>query len=148
AFPVLRHPRETVSDAEFLLGTVGRLWTRGIEADVDAIREGGAPRRRIPLPTYPFEHKRHWIERADALPTKRTDHAPRKRALAKKSRVEDWFYLPSHRRSVVGPARKDLGPFLVLSNGAGLGDRLAERLAPDGVVRVTPGRDFQRFAED
>ncbi|MFI6785817.1 amino acid adenylation domain-containing protein [Nonomuraea sp. NPDC050383] len=42
-----------------LLEAVGRLWVSG--ADVDWARVG-PPGRRVPLPSYPFERRRYWIE--------------------------------------------------------------------------------------
>src|SRR5690606_1989921 len=36
-----------------IMGALGRLWISGVTPDWDAIQ--GAPRARVPLPTYPFE---------------------------------------------------------------------------------------------
>lgn len=47
-----------------LLTALGRLWTLGIELDWQAFH-GQQLRRRIPLPTYPFERKSFWIEAPD-----------------------------------------------------------------------------------
>ena len=46
-----------------LLGAVGRLWLHGQEFDWDTFYRDDSP-RRIPLPLYPFQRKRHWIEPA------------------------------------------------------------------------------------
>lgn len=51
-----------------LLLAVGQLWTWGIEPDWPALRRH-QPRRRIPLPAYPFERTRHWVDAPDAAPT-------------------------------------------------------------------------------
>jgi acyl transferase domain-containing protein len=48
------------SEVVEFLSAVGQLWTAGVEIDWLALH-GGAPRRRVPLPSYPFERKRHWI---------------------------------------------------------------------------------------
>lgn len=48
------------SDVGNLLSAVGRLWIAGVAPDWDGFRAGR--RRRVPLPTYPFERKRHWVE--------------------------------------------------------------------------------------
>lgn len=56
----LRHPQEDRSDHEFLCYTVGHLWLAGI--DVNPGTFYSEPQRRIPLPTYPFEHQRYWID--------------------------------------------------------------------------------------
>ncbi|NUT43043.1 MAG: acyltransferase domain-containing protein, partial [Thermoactinospora sp.] len=42
-----------------LLEGVGRLWLAGADVDWAA---SGPPGRRVPLPTYPFERRRYWIE--------------------------------------------------------------------------------------
>ena len=57
----LRHPNERRSDTEFLLNSVGKLWLAGIQIDWQEFHSGVQP-RRISLPTYPFERKRHWID--------------------------------------------------------------------------------------
>ncbi len=44
-----------------LLRAVGALWAHGVSIDFRAFFEGDA-RRRVPLPTYPFERKRCWID--------------------------------------------------------------------------------------
>ena len=57
----LRHPSERRSDTEFLLNSVGKLWLAGIQIDWQEFHSG-VQARRISLPTYPFERKRHWID--------------------------------------------------------------------------------------
>jgi acyl transferase domain-containing protein len=48
------------SELESLLLTVGRLWSRGAAVNWEALHpEGG---RRVPLPAYPFERRRYWID--------------------------------------------------------------------------------------
>ena len=47
-------------DRDCLLEAVGRLWAHGAEPDWQAWHSG--PRRRIPLPTYSFDRKRHWVD--------------------------------------------------------------------------------------
>ncbi|TVP72393.1 MAG: SDR family NAD(P)-dependent oxidoreductase, partial [Gemmatimonadales bacterium] len=59
-FTSLRHPDDEVDDQAFMLRVLGELWQRGVEVDWSALH--GEPRRRIPLPTYPFEHERHLVE--------------------------------------------------------------------------------------
>ncbi|MBK7862454.1 MAG: amino acid adenylation domain-containing protein [Archangiaceae bacterium] len=43
-----------------LLAALGQLWCAGVEPDWKAVH-GDAKRRRVPLPTYPFERQRFWI---------------------------------------------------------------------------------------
>jgi phthiocerol/phenolphthiocerol synthesis type-I polyketide synthase E len=51
----------TGSEAAELLSAAGQLWLAGVEIDWQVLR-GAAARRRVPLPSYPFERKRHWVE--------------------------------------------------------------------------------------
>ena len=49
------------SDLCEILASVGELYTRGYELDWDGFN-AAHPRRRISLPTYPFERQRYWLE--------------------------------------------------------------------------------------
>ncbi len=61
AVPVMRQSSETLDDHEVMLLAVGRLWAAGVEIDWDRVLPAPA-RRRIPLPGYPFQRTRHWID--------------------------------------------------------------------------------------
>src|SRR5205085_6797734 len=56
----MRHPQEQQSDCEVLLGAAGRLWLAGVELKWEGMWRGER-RRRVPLPTYPFERQRFWV---------------------------------------------------------------------------------------
>ena len=49
------------NDLALLLSTLGKLWLAGVRPDWKKFY-AAERRRRIPLPTYPFERKRHWVE--------------------------------------------------------------------------------------
>ncbi|NEO98311.1 MAG: type I polyketide synthase [Symploca sp. SIO2E9] len=57
----VRHPKEQSSDLAFLLNTLGQLWLKGIEVDWPGFY-AHEQRNRLPLPTYPFERQRYWVE--------------------------------------------------------------------------------------
>jgi acyl transferase domain-containing protein/thioesterase domain-containing protein len=57
----LRHPQNQQSDLAFLLNTLSQLWLEGIQIDWSKFYEH-EQHYRIPLPTYPFERQRYWIE--------------------------------------------------------------------------------------
>ncbi|HKV10474.1 MAG TPA: condensation domain-containing protein, partial [Thermoanaerobaculia bacterium] len=61
--PVSSLPRAGAAEAgsAALLGALGRLWLAGVDVDWPAFH-AGERRRRVPLPTYPFERRRYWIE--------------------------------------------------------------------------------------
>ncbi len=48
------------SESEHLLAAIGKLWVAGARPDWTALHE--VKPRRVPLPTYPFERKRFWVE--------------------------------------------------------------------------------------
>ena len=135
----LRHPKDDADDRAFARGVLGQLWCAGVELDWAAVT-GDAERRRIPLPSYPFEHQRHWIE-----PGKQAFGAQAEEAGTDKlANIDDWFYLPSWRASVT-PVRAAGGePERVLMFIGGDGEALAERLRTDGhdVVEVRQGDAF------
>jgi acyl transferase domain-containing protein len=59
ALPSLPHPQDAIDDDAHLLDALGRAWIAGVDVDWGALH--GGPRRRVPLPTYPFERRRYWI---------------------------------------------------------------------------------------
>ena len=65
AIPSLRHPQAADEDERVLAAALARLWLGGAEIDWQAVH-AGERRRRLPLPTYPFQRQRHWIEPAAA----------------------------------------------------------------------------------
>ena len=145
-YPSMRHPDEQVSDVAFALGAVGRLWTHGVEVDWRALH-GEERRRRVPLPTYPFERHRHWIAPGKGVSSVvAEDGPPRKRA-----DVAQWLYQPSWRRTtpsaVVTPAEN--GPIVLFADGGGLGAKVAEgmRAAGRDVWTVTQGAGYARIGE-
>lgn len=145
----MRHPQETIPDAEVLLTALGRLWAGGIDPDWD--RVDGGEGRRVPLPTYPFQRKAYVLGGPPAAGAA----APSKNAPPVKQEMPDWFYLPSWRRTPLPPKRKPdpetvAGTWLVFGDEAGLGRETARLLAAAGdrVVQVQAGPEFQRLGED
>ncbi|MFF3865677.1 SDR family NAD(P)-dependent oxidoreductase [Micromonospora sp. NPDC001898] len=60
--------REGTDERDHVLATTGALWAAGVPVDLAAVRTGPAP-RRVELPGYPYERRRHWV---DPDPTART----------------------------------------------------------------------------
>ncbi|HVI59251.1 MAG TPA: amino acid adenylation domain-containing protein [Luteimonas sp.] len=56
------------SELEDIRLAAGQLWSRGVAID-PALFDRRAARRRVLLPTYPFERQRYWVETAAALPS-------------------------------------------------------------------------------
>ncbi|HSK79450.1 MAG TPA: amino acid adenylation domain-containing protein, partial [Thermoanaerobaculia bacterium] len=118
----LRHELDRQPDQRFLLQSLGRLWLAGADVDWSAF-DGGERRRRVPLPTYPFERQRFWIDPAEIAPPAR------------------------EATSGAGPGAF-ANRWLVLLDPAGVGDRLAQGLAEAGaeVATARVGPAFSRLA--
>jgi acyl transferase domain-containing protein/SAM-dependent methyltransferase len=57
----MRHPKaEHQDDTHLLMSAVGTLWSHG--APVRWSTADGGSRRRVPLPGYPFQRRRYWID--------------------------------------------------------------------------------------
>jgi acyl transferase domain-containing protein/surfactin synthase thioesterase subunit/acyl carrier protein len=91
-----------------LLRALGDLYQVGFRPDWRAVEP--VPRRRLPLPTYPFERKRHWLDsasrvaaaRAAALPAPLTvtpdvpfDLGPEVRRLLGDHQICGWTIMPT-----------------------------------------------------
>jgi len=61
----LPHSHDNKPDREAILEAAGQLWLAGAKFDWSGVHASSQP-RRVPLPTYPFERKRHWVEAVDA----------------------------------------------------------------------------------
>jgi acyl transferase domain-containing protein len=148
ALPSLPQPSETaLPEPAYALLTRGRLWAEGIAVDWSALH-AGAERRRVPLPTYPFERKRFWVEmpQAGAAATVPALTAEPRRA----ADPADWFYVPFWRPALpTGPGEGPDGPRLLFLDDHDLGRRLERLLLNAGteVVTVVPGPDFARLDE-
>ncbi len=60
-FSTSLHVKEKGDDYAHALESLGALWSTGVEVDWQSFYSRET-RNRIPLPTYPFERKRFWIE--------------------------------------------------------------------------------------
>jgi amino acid adenylation domain-containing protein/non-ribosomal peptide synthase protein (TIGR01720 family) len=148
AIPTTRHPRHQQDDQSVLLHALGQLWLAGAPIDWQRFY-ADETRRRVPLPTYPFERQRFWIE-AQATAIAPAAPAP---SLDKRPDIADWFYAPFWRQSappLESSAPASARPWLIFLDSAGLGLRLAQRLHQLGqiVITVSAGEQFGSLAED
>jgi acyl transferase domain-containing protein/acyl carrier protein len=62
----MRESTDSRNDSEYLATAIGKLWMAGIEIDWKGYYEGER-RRRVSLPTYPFERQKYWIEAREGV---------------------------------------------------------------------------------
>ncbi|MDT5269737.1 MAG: hypothetical protein QOH49_1923 [Acidobacteriota bacterium] len=149
--PSMRHSYDSQADTAFLSNTVGRLWLAGVEPNWSKFY-AHEKRHRVPLPTYPFERQRYWV---DAQPKVQAEGGVGSPTPAEQSRpVSNWFYIPSWKlslppRRTPAEAAETADNWLVLSDAQGLGEKVVGRLEERGEQAVTVhiGREFARLGE-
>lgn len=115
-----------LSDTETLLTAAGTLWVAGVPVAVPI-----ADARRVRLPLYPFERKRHFVA-PDPATAAAVTAGP-----AGPQPLERWFAVPTWRQ--LGPERTaaDFESCLVFAADAALPESL--RAAGIAVIEVRPG---------
>jgi acyl transferase domain-containing protein len=71
ALSSLRHPLQSTPDAAFMLASLGHLWMAGVRTAWSKVN-ADATHYRVPLPTYPFERQRYWIDRREGIAVDRS----------------------------------------------------------------------------
>ena len=146
AISSMRTRNDCISDEEFIAGALAQLWVAGKKIDWKGYH-AQEQRRRLPIPTYPFERERFWIEpRTSVAAVVASSTEP-----AKDIR-EIGFFSPSWKRadSVRKERAQDAGPWLIFEDAQGLGARIAKtaRRRGERCFTVQPGRGFVRLAAD
>jgi acyl transferase domain-containing protein/thioesterase domain-containing protein len=146
----LRHPDDRVSDDRHFIATLGRLWACGAAPDWSQLWDG-ARRARVPLPTYPFQRARYFIEPGKQSAVTETDVSPTRHAA-----IADFGYRLAWRAApadCVVDVETDLGEpmtWLIFADEAGLARAATKRLRAGGhrVVKVHAGDAFARTGDD
>ena len=142
----LPHADEASDDRLYFLAAVGRAWATGLSVPLERLW-ASVKTRRVPLPTYPFQHEPYWIA---------PNAAPRSAGASKLKHetIEDWFAAPTWVRSPLmsqrGPSADSQGVgdrrWLVYSDGSALAAKIARRLEGTVVV-VTNGSELKKVEE-
>ena len=143
---LLRHRREEQPDDVYLLNRLGRLWIAGVNLNWTAAY-AEEQRRRLSLPTYPFERQRFWLEEnafRKSLPLTEKNK--------KKEAISEWFHLPSWQRSMM-PVVNDVqlqAYWLIFQDKLGLSSQIVELLMDKGinVIRVDTGSQYTRLSAE
>ena len=136
----LPHPKEAVDAERRLLETAAGLWALGAPIRWESVR-GDTEAGRVPLPTYPYERQRFWVEAPSAAPS---PAAPDPGATADRLPATEWLNVPTWRRAPQRPGTTfPPGRLLVFESGDDFAVRLASRLGDVPVVRVVAGTSYE-----
>jgi acyl transferase domain-containing protein/acyl carrier protein len=141
-------------DREDLLGILGKLWSEGVAVDWNRSYHNQA-RRRVDLPTYPFERRRHTHDATTntrpATPGDATSHPGLRPGLLN----ENSFYMPSWKESApLIPWKKidsaQCGLWVVFEDEAGFGSQVTDDLRAAGceVISVIADSRYRKAKQD
>src|SRR6516165_10610071 len=137
----MRSSQEPVSDTAFLLRTLGQLWLHRVQINWKAF-SSVEKRRRLELPTYPFERQRYWIAASNTGDLRGSSAATERD-------ISTWFYTPTWKPAAASqPAKLNStkARWLVFSDAEGIGEEMAEQLRATGanLTMVSPSDRFAR----
>ncbi|HEY8943194.1 MAG TPA: type I polyketide synthase, partial [Polyangiaceae bacterium] len=143
--PTLRHQNEAVDDPIFFATVEGRLWALGLPHD-PALLWPGEARRRLSLPTYPFQGQSYWIPPGNLATAAAADEGPP----MKERELLRWFFRPRFRERDVEPREATKQTWLVFVDTAGVGAGLVKRLRDRGheVIAVAEGDAFYKLSDN
>lgn len=133
--------------ASQIFQSLGTLWSLGKTPEWKSFYDG-EKRCRVPLPTYPFEKQRYWPEQNPV-----TTHTVMQKTqkLQKNENMAEWFYLPTWEPSTftVEQENKEKRKYLIFTDEAGVGSKLANRLEETGhqVLTVEYGATYSKKTE-
>jgi acyl transferase domain-containing protein/acyl carrier protein len=149
AVNLVKHPKEDNPDDEYLMSKIGQLWLNGVNIDWSAFwRE--EKRKRIPLPSYPFEETSYRLE-IDSLTEMMTELEVDSQ-LTKKQTLDNWFYTPGWKRITLplSQAQESSDPlnWLIFSDEYGIGTQLEMVLKQHKTNNIDVVRRGTRFADN
>lgn len=105
ALSTCRHVKEPGCDHANALESLGKLWAAGVEVDWSSFYSAET-RKRVPLPTYPFERKRHWVDPKPLTDTQTTFTAPAETSTAEITFADTVMSTPepANRRASIADA--------------------------------------------
>jgi amino acid adenylation domain-containing protein len=132
-------PRQASGEVASVLSAVAALWVAGVKVDWAAVYQGER-RLRVTLPTYPFERRRHWVDR----PATNLSVAPQRLPM------EQWLLRPAWQRRTPDAHAIEPQRWLVLADTSGVSARISAALRRRGadVVTMVPGPTFDRCSAD
>ncbi|MDP8242502.1 MAG: SDR family NAD(P)-dependent oxidoreductase [Candidatus Hinthialibacter antarcticus] len=136
--------KDAQSDTGVIHKTLGSLWASGVEVDWQGY-QCQETRGRIPLPTYPFERQRYWID----APTKSGAVSPVQKNEEIRKPFSQWFYQPVWKPAPAAAALKTQQRYVLFTNKSPLLIDIEKQLAASGPppICVVQGEAFEQAGE-
>ncbi|HEX3044228.1 MAG TPA: type I polyketide synthase, partial [Bacillota bacterium] len=140
------------SETQSIRLALGKLWVSGVK--VNWRKTHSRKCFRVPLPTYPFERARYWIEQYNV-----TEYLQEKQAASPRARNTgprdpgEWLYYPSWQRIPLAPFKlQELDhskKWLIFNDSCGLGAKITALLKTQGiqVITVAMGNEFRQLSD-
>lgn len=144
---MVRHYKDPIPDDLFLMNRLGLLWSMGKPIDWKAFY-GEEKRQRLPLPGYPFDREKYWIDTDPIQYITQMMMAPKR---GKNPNLEEWFFTPSWKTTVSlvpeMPAPVRAEPWLVFMDSENMGKSLVTVLRQQGwrVIVITPSNKLEKI---
>ncbi len=144
----MRHPHESSNDQQVLLNALGQAWSHGIDVDWKAYY-GEEKRRRIPLPTYPFERRRYWIEPGNVVFSEGASSESDETPVERRNDVAEWFEVPVWKPIERFAGKPVSGRWLIVHDGEARATAVIDALRTEGaeVATVEIGATINRVDE-
>ncbi|HAT1660692.1 amino acid adenylation domain-containing protein [Legionella pneumophila] len=128
--------QKNTSDRFQLLTACGELWAKGVNIRLEPLVDTDN-RRLIPLPTYPFQRQRYWVE-------------PDKKTIAVNEICS--FYKPvwSHEKiALVIPAHLKNFDYVIFKDKSGIGQNIINILKNHDIepIIIEPSQEFRRLSK-
>lgn len=140
----MRHPRDAQADTAVWLQTLGQLWLAGVAVNWQGLYVGER-RQRVPLPTYPFERQRYWLDPPGHQRHAATRQPEEPSSASSPYWTTTWKRTPGVQKQNAAAQAKT---WLLWADDA-LGEALVRHLEADGqrAILVTEGSTFAKRSE-
>ncbi len=149
ALPVLHtlpHPKENLPDHAFALRAMAQAWAAGVEIRWSALHDLNSV-QRVPMPTYPFERQKFWIDPDPEAVAPAYSLASAAADVPHPDPLQSWLYQRAWQPSPIDDTLPDeSGSWIIFADPAGLGERIARKLksSRQDVVLVFAGTHYTR----
>ena len=142
---LLKHPNDVIDDEVLFLKQLGVLWQNNVKIDWASFYNSQIP-PKTPLPTYPFERERFWIDREINTSGMLVENT--------QAQNDNWLYAPTWKKKLAevipdaNGKNKNIVVFLDQKNRKSV-DFLNKLLTyTENLVCVHVGNEFKRMSSD